>query len=155
MSGIVEQIQYEHTLDDFVSELKSYIRDAPRIHVKYTFPDMPEKTGIEIFDQYALVTEYGELPDGSNEMFVVALARCVNEGSLDYGTLQLIDIRVLDHPEIFTEAQLLLTEKIDKYLSKNELHLEVIEGRHNTEYFVQLIIDSWHLAHEMEMAVFH
>lgn len=155
MTDQLDSLREEMVMDEFIRDLKDYNRPRPRIHVAYKFTDIESRTRIEVFDGFAIIQERVQLDDGEEAMAIVALARSLNENDLSNGSIQIIDVRIMNDTEPFTEAATLFLNKRDNYLAGEDVPTQEQGGQPDTDHMVNLITSTWKFGQEMEGVVFH
>lgn len=132
-------------LAELLEEIKTIKIDTPRINVTYNFPDI--FTILEIYDKFVAIQEKDKK---TKEMKYIAIGRTIHK-NLRLGTLQLIDIRILDDKKPFNEAITLFKE----FMNKEETISLEQKGDFSSENVLKFILDSWDLAGEIETSIIH
>lgn len=144
MNGNNNKLEYLF-FAELLEEIKTIKIDTPRINVTYNFPDI--STILEIYDKFVAIQEKDE---ETKEMKYIAIGRSIHE-NLRLGTLQLIDIRILDDKKLFNEAITLFKE----FMNKEETISLEQKGDFSSENVLKFILDSWDLAGEIETSIIH
>ena len=151
---VFDEFKEEQVITDFSDALRSYNVHTPRIHLVYKFPDLEEKTEIEIFDQFIMIRELAITSKGDEIILPVAIGRSVSPDNLSSGALTIIDVRIMHNKDLFMK----ILEPMSSLLEKHEEEIDTVEQPgtgYEVPYFIQLISETWRYAEDMQTAVIH